>query len=273
MCLALIAEVEKQTPADVWFSLISERFLARLAVSKYRHHFVLKSGVLLARYITIGRETRDLDFSVSDISSSPDNLGRIFTEITQQDLHDGFTFGAPLVSPLEHFHMKYPGVQIRLPLFFGKSRFGLAIDLGFGERVVGKDKEFTLLATGKGPLFEASIHLSSYPIEYIFAEKLETACSRGGSNSRMKDYHDLYSITTRCMELSLPDLARAIAHVFHERKSPHTNVLSFDELALNALQNRWTQYLKGVKDEADLPEAITEVIKVIASKLGSLPAL
>ncbi|WP_202972541.1 nucleotidyl transferase AbiEii/AbiGii toxin family protein [Legionella drozanskii] len=44
-----------------------------------------------------------------------------------------------------------------------------------------------------------------YPVETIFAEKLETIISRGAANSRMKDYHDLLLL---CREDGLLDKAR-----------------------------------------------------------------
>ena len=57
-----IAKETDRNPADLWQSLVLERFLVRLAASPYRSHFVLKGGVLLAKYMPLGRETRDLDF-------------------------------------------------------------------------------------------------------------------------------------------------------------------------------------------------------------------
>ena len=43
-----------------------ERFLARLARSKFTDHFVFKGGQLLSYYLKIGRETKDLDFLIQE---------------------------------------------------------------------------------------------------------------------------------------------------------------------------------------------------------------
>lgn len=45
-----IAREANRDPADLWQSVVLERFLARLGRSPHRHYFVLKGGVLLAKY-------------------------------------------------------------------------------------------------------------------------------------------------------------------------------------------------------------------------------
>ena len=57
-----IAREANREPADLWQSIVLERFLVRLGQSSHRHHFVLKGGVLLAKYIPIvGQDiTQDL---------------------------------------------------------------------------------------------------------------------------------------------------------------------------------------------------------------------
>ena len=62
--LRVVAKERNLTFAEIWHNLILERFLARLCQSKYKTNFILKGGSLLARYIPLGRETKDLDFLV-----------------------------------------------------------------------------------------------------------------------------------------------------------------------------------------------------------------
>ena len=78
--------------------------------------------------------------------------------------------------------------------YFGKTRFKVAIDIGFGDIVNAVEYSIPLTAYSKGVLFESNVKLSCYPKEFIFAEKLETIIYRGSFNSRMKDFHDLYSM-------------------------------------------------------------------------------
>lgn len=60
--LRTIAKEKNRDPADLWQTLTLERFLVRLARSQYRNQFILKGGILLSKYLEIGRETNDLDF-------------------------------------------------------------------------------------------------------------------------------------------------------------------------------------------------------------------
>jgi len=175
-------------------NLTLERFLVRLANSKYREHFVLKGGILLSKYIEIGRETSDLDFLARRLSNEVAGLIDIFEEIANIDLKDGFTFQEVKVSELTHPHMGYPGAEVSMMAYFGKTRFKVAIDIGFGDVVNAIEYSIPLTAYSKGVLFESNVKLSCYPKEFIFAEKLETIIYRGSFNSRMKDFHDLYSM-------------------------------------------------------------------------------
>ncbi|MEM7175340.1 MAG: nucleotidyl transferase AbiEii/AbiGii toxin family protein [Chlamydiota bacterium] len=76
---------------------------------------------------------------------------------------------------LAHPHMHYTGVQVALLARLGKTKTHMQIDLGFGDIVEPINYPINLTSTRKGPLFESQIHLSCYPKEFIFAEKLETS--------------------------------------------------------------------------------------------------
>jgi predicted nucleotidyltransferase component of viral defense system len=190
--LRQIAKDAKQDPLAIWQNLFLERFLVRLARSPYQHHFVLKGGLLLSKYVQLGRETQDLDFFAKNLKHELSGLETMFKKIAQLDVGDGFEFKDITARPLPHPHMSYLGAHISMMAFFGKIRFKVTIDLGFGDKVKEIKQDLPLLRTSKGPLFENSISMNCYPKEFIFAEKLETVIYRGGANSRMKDFHDLY---------------------------------------------------------------------------------
>lgn len=79
--LRAIAKEKNRDPADLWQSLTLERFLVRLAKSECSKHFVLKGGILLSKYIEIGRETTDLDFLAQKISNEISELKAIFEKL------------------------------------------------------------------------------------------------------------------------------------------------------------------------------------------------
>ncbi len=258
--LQLIVKERDVTPAEVWQNVITERFLVRLCRSPYHSHFVLKGGTLLARYMDIGRETRDLDFTIQRLSNEISTLQKTFNDIVRIEVEDGFVFMNPIVAPLEHFHMEYPGAHVKIEVRFGKAKFPLFIDLGFGDLVQVHEKEFLLLSNSKGPLFEPSLVVNCYPMEFVFAEKLETAIFRGADNSRMKDFHDLYTLVSSEKILDRRDTAKAIRLVFEHRKTPLRLPIQFDVLELAALQKYWGRYHQTVTVSACLPNQIGELI-------------
>lgn len=250
-------------PEEVWQNVIVERFLIRLCLSPYHSHFILKGGSLLAKHINIGRETTDIDFAIQRIGNEVAKLREIFIEITNIVVDDGFIFSNPLVTPLDHFHMQYPGARVKIEVHFGKSRFPLFVDLGFGDKVTAQEKEITLLSSSKGPLFEKSVTVSCYPIEFIFAEKLETTIHRGSENSRMKDYHDLFSLVSSGKILDEGKVEDAIRSVFSHRKTPIALPIRFSDEATDELQKYWDRYRHSTTSPEALPDHIKQLIEQI----------
>lgn len=263
--LRAIAKEKHRDPADLWQNLMLERFLVRLAHSKYREHFVLKGGILLSKYIEIGRETTDLDFLAQKLSNEVAGLKGIFEEIAKIDLKDGFVFQEIKVSELLHPHMGYPGAEISMMAYFGKTRFKVAIDIGFGDIVDAVEYSIPLTAYSKGVLFESNVKLSCYPKEFIFAEKLETIIYRGSFNSRMKDFHDLYSLISPSQSLSFHNLEGIIRLVFEHRETPLAFPITYAEDEMKQVQNFWHDYLKSLRAEnaENLPVLIAHVTAMI----------
>lgn len=155
--LRAIAKEKNRDPADLWQTLTLERFLVRLARSKYRDHFVLKGGILLSKYLEIGRETTDLDFLAKKISNQASSLQVVFEEIAEIDLNDGFIFKEVKAGELTHPHMGYPGVEISMVAYFGRTRFKVTIDIGFGDIVEAIAYKIRLTNYSKGNLFEDNV--------------------------------------------------------------------------------------------------------------------
>ncbi|CUI18031.1 conserved hypothetical protein [Candidatus Protochlamydia naegleriophila] len=247
--LRAIAKEKKRDPADLWQTLTLERFLVRLARSKYRDQLVLKGGILLSRYLEIGRETTDLDFLAKKISNQVSSLQTVFEEIAEIDLNDGFIFKEVKASELTHPHMGYPGVEISMMAYFGRTRFKVAIDIGFGDIVEAISYKIKLTNYSKGDLFEESVELACYPKEFIFAEKLETIIHRGSFNSRMKDFHDIFSMISSSTLPSFKSLESIVRVVFEHRETKLLLPISFQEDELVRMQNFWGEYLKNLRTE------------------------
>lgn len=261
--LQLVAKERSLTPAEVWQNVITERFLVRLCNSPYYSHFILKGGMLLARHVELGRETKDLDFTIERLSNEVNSLQKVFGEIASVQIKDGFIFSNPIVTPLEHFHMQYPGAQVKMKVHFGKATFPLFIDLGFGDLVNVHEKKVMLLANSKGPLFESFVTVRCYPIEFVFAEKLETVIYRGADNSRMKDFHDLYTMIRTENILDMAETKKAIHAVFEHRKTHLRWPIQFDASTFEALQVYWARYRQTATVGSTLPNHIEQVLEII----------
>lgn len=269
-----LSKEQNSTFAELWQNLILERFLARLHQSEYKKNFILKGGSLLARYINLGRETRDLDFLVEQVANVIENMSSAVDHICSIDLDDAFSFERIKISPLEHPHMHYTGAQVALLARLGKTRTHLQIDLGFGDIVEPIDHSISMTSTRKGPLFESQILLKCYPKEFIFAEKLETVIYRGGANSRMKDFHDLYSLVSLPRFLNVLYTEKVVINVFNHRQTSIQNLpIHFDALELQKLQSLWADYHRDLKSSISLPSAFGEILSKINHWLLTMTTL
>ncbi|MBY0530240.1 MAG: nucleotidyl transferase AbiEii/AbiGii toxin family protein [Rhabdochlamydiaceae bacterium] len=261
-----LAKERETTFAELWRNLILERFLIRLSHSSFRTKFVLKGGMLLAKYLPLGRETQDLDFFIQQLSNTEQSLKAVLQTICDIDSNDSFIFEVTKIKILDHIHLAYTGAEVSLLAKFGATRTIIRIDLGFGDRVEPIDYLIDLIATSRGPLFESTISLYCYPKEFIFAEKLETLVFRGATNTRMKDFHDLYSlIYLGNLDNSLTK--KALQLVFEHRKTPLKKLpIIFDQSAFETLGKSWNSYhrkLKTKKNSVAIPESIENVVSAI----------
>lgn len=94
---------------ECWKKLILERFLVRLANSSQIDRFIFKGGFLLAYIMEIGRETMDLDFLLTRLNASKENIKQAIEEIIEGTSQDGFLFFYDDIKILEQPHMDYPG--------------------------------------------------------------------------------------------------------------------------------------------------------------------
>jgi predicted nucleotidyltransferase component of viral defense system len=250
-----------------WKQLLLERFLSRLARSSHSNKFIFKGGFLLAYMMKIGRETTDLDFLLTRMKAEEKEVQQILEQIISIPSEDGFAFSFDGIELLAQPHMDYPGYRVTLKTTFVKMRDKIQIDVGVGDIVEPKNLKIKLFQYRGKPFFEDSISLLVYPIETIFAEKLETVISKGAGNSRMKDYHDLF-LLIRDQELSgSKKLKEATLKTFANRETT-LQVLQFDEADFKTLQPLWTAHLHALGSAAQDLNLPTE-IQVIVSEINN----
>jgi predicted nucleotidyltransferase component of viral defense system len=89
--LQRLARAEGRTTQQAFELYVHERFLARLANSRFAERLVLKGGMLLAA-LDARRATRDADMLARGIDNDMENLRDVVSEIAAIELTDGVVF-------------------------------------------------------------------------------------------------------------------------------------------------------------------------------------
>jgi hypothetical protein len=219
-----------------------ERAVARLerhpGLSK---SLVFKGGFVLLKTVDTSRFTRDVDALAVGISRPP--IVNMMNDALHFDLDDGLWFGDVRAEDLKD-QGPYGGYRFDCAFQLGdppkekskiKKLSRLHIDVGFGDAVnfVPNKVPMPSVLDNAPP-----VSWSVYPLEFIFAEKLEALFSRGSSSSRAKDVYDLPLIFLKCDKKKL---LMAIRSTFEIRNTPipssfNIEASSFD---LSVLQAAW----------------------------------
>ncbi len=170
-----------------------ERFLERISVSRFRNNFILKGGMLVSSLVGINiRTTMDIDTTVRALPLSQKEMISILSEIIQIDLNDGVIFQITKVTDIME-GMEYEGVRFFIEGYQDRLRQTIKIDISTGDSITPSAIEYYL------PLIleDRSICLFAYNVETLLAEKLETIMSRAEANTRMRDFYDIYILSTQ----------------------------------------------------------------------------
>jgi predicted nucleotidyltransferase component of viral defense system len=258
---ARLLNVAKAQGADfnqvlVRFAL--ERILYRLSLSAYADHFLLKGALLFTLWYDMPhRTTRDADllgFGPSDLES----IAQTFRDIACVEVEDGITFD-PLSVGVEEIRKDagYAGARVLIMSEIAKARCKTQIDIGFGDAVTPGP------VCSVFPVLIADLpapRLRTYPVYTVIAEKLHAIALLGMTNSRLKDYLDLWVLLDR-ETLDANTLAQAIAATFVRREMPVPAVLPIgltDEFATDSSrQSLWHAFLK--KNEITI-KPLSEVV-------------
>lgn len=106
-------------------------------------------------------------------------VGRV-QEIASVEVDDGLTFQVEMTQMTTiREEDQYTGLRVVMPATLGKAHIRLALDINFGDPVT------------PGAAFE----ILAYPIETVLAEKIVTAIARGETNTRERDWADIWRLS------------------------------------------------------------------------------
>lgn len=252
----LIRNLSKKKSADAQILMrnyMMERFLERISLSEYKDRFILKGGMLVAAMVGMdARSTMDLDATVKGADISMKDVEYIISCILSVPLKDGVTFRVKRISEIMG-EAEYPGVRVSMDAKFDSVVTPLKIDISTGDVITPREVRYNF----KLMLEERFIEVWAYNLETVLAEKLETIISRNVTNTRMRDFYDIYillQIYGQCLSVSVLQAALAATAkkrgtFAHLKEAPDI----FDEVEQSPIMEKlWLDYQKNYSYAADL---------------------
>lgn len=255
----LIRNLSKKKSADAQILMrnyMMERFLERISLSEYKNQFILKGGMLVAAMVGLdARATMDLDATIKGTNVSVEDVEMIISQIISIPLDDGVSFRIKRISEIME-EADYPGVRVSMETKFDGVITPLKIDISTGDIITPREIKYNFNLM----LEDRTIEVWAYNLETVLAEKLETVISRNVTNTRMRDFYDIYILQKLYGEqLSKDVLWDALVATTKKRETLEqieTEDIDevFDEIqSSSVMENLWKAYQRNYSYAADIP--------------------
>ena len=245
-----------------------ERFLERISLSEYRDKFILKGGMLVAAMVGLdARSTMDLDATVKGANVNVEEIENLISAIVSVPIDDGVKFQLKSISEIMD-EAEYPGIRVSMTTTFDGVVTPLKIDISTGDAITPREVRYSF----KLMLEDRSIDIWAYNLETVLAEKLETIITRTTTNTRMRDFYDIYILdqlhgnTLNRQTLYDALLATAKKRGTERHLAEAVDVLNEVESS-PVMQKLWESYRRKFSYAADLEW------KIIMGAVRSLHAL
>mgnify|MGYP001523482354 CR=1 FL=1 len=159
-----------------------------ISLSEYRDKFILKGGMLVAAMVGLdARSTMDLDATVKGANVNVEDIENLISAIVSVPIDDGVKFQLKSISEIMD-EAEYPGIRVSMTTTFDGVVTPLKIDISTGDAITPREVRYSF----KLMLEDRSIDIWAYNLETVLAEKLETIITRTTTNTRMRDFYDIY---------------------------------------------------------------------------------
>ena len=233
-----------------------ERFLERISLSEYKNQFILKGGMLVAAMVGLdARATMDLDATIKGTNVSVEDVEMIISKIISIPLNDGVLFRIKRISEIME-EADYPGVRVSMETKFDGVITPLKIDISTGDIITPREikYKFNLMLENR------TIEVWAYNLETVLAEKLETVISRNVTNTRMRDFYDIYILQKLYGEQLSKDVLRDALVATAKKRETLEQIETedidevFDEIqSSSVMENLWKVYQRNYSYSADIP--------------------
>lgn len=255
----LIRNLSKKKSADAQILMrnyMMERFLERISLSEYKNQFILKGGMLVAAMVGLdARATMDLDATIKGTNVSVEDVEMIISKIISIPLNDGVLFRIKRISEIME-EADYPGVRVSMETKFDGVITPLKIDISTGDIITPREikYKFNLMLENR------TIEVWAYNLETVLAEKLETVISRNVTNTRMRDFYDIYILQKLYGEQLSKDVLRDALVATAKKRETLEQIETedidevFDEIqSSSVMENLWKAYQRNYSYSADIP--------------------
>lgn len=230
-------------PQDLMQMYFFERLLYRISISKYKNNFILKGGLLLsALFGDERRTTQDMDTMIKGIEIESDRLISILKEIINIDGNDGIDFKI-LKSNDIRIQDKYGGIRISLLGIKEELQVNLKIDITTRDPIVPREINFKYQSMFDDGYFNIMV----FTKESIIAEKFQILIEDTESDTRAKDFYDLYMLMNE--DINKDNLRKAIISTFNRREKSYLLIEieeRFDMISnSDILESYWNNFKKS----------------------------
>jgi len=228
-----------------------ERFLERVSLSEYKHSFVLKGGMLIAAMVGIDtRTTMDMDATIKGKTLTPSEVATIIETVLAISIDDGVSFALRGIEEIRE-EADYPGYRASIEATLDKTRQVLKVDVTTGDFVTPREIEYSF----KLMFEDRAIRIMAYNLETVLAEKFETIITRSVTTTRMRDFYDIYILTTT-QPFGADTFKAALAKTVEKRGTTEQMTYVDDVLRIVAaspvLIDLWQRYQKKFTYAADV---------------------
>ena len=270
----LVRNLSKKKSADAQIlvrNYMMERFLERISLSEYKNQFILKGGMLVAAMVGLdARATMDLDATIKGTNVSVEDVEMIISKIISIPLNDGVSFRIKRISEIME-EADYPGVRVSMETKFDGVITPLKIDISTGDIITPREIKYNF-----NLMFEnRTIEVWVYNLETVLAEKLETVISRNVTNTRMRDFYDIYILQKLYGEQLSKDVLRDALVATAKKRETLEQIETedidevFDEIqSSSVMENLWKTYQRNYSYSADIPWHT--IMKSICTLYGSM---
>lgn len=224
-----------------------ERFLYRLSKTSHVNDFILKGGLMFYGLgIPMRRVTRDIDFLGISENAQRDILTVFRNALSVSSAEDGVLFDEKTLRISQtQVDADQSGIRATFVGYLGKMTIPVQVDVGFSDELASEalDLDYpVILSSMEAP------KLKGYPLESIISEKFHAMIRFAETNSRWKDYYDIY-LFTETFDFESRSLANALRSTFAHRLTELTDQIphGLREAFAISRQKEWETFLRKSK--------------------------